>query len=151
MRSAHCPYQYSKEPIQSIQSIMCARYPTSDAKPSTCKTLPAKPLSKHVAIQSLAIQIPQTLQKRRRQALLRWTLRRILLAINLLLHCLPIGAFGTHIPLHVGDVVEFGDIAILLHVWAFVFGHGGEQVFDDFVWDEGVAEVELCYVWLFSN
>jgi hypothetical protein len=73
--------------------------------------------------------------------------QRILLAVNLL-NRTTIRSFLTHIPLHIGDVVEFGDVAVFLHVWAFVFGHGGEEVFDDFVWDERVAEVEFCYVGL---
>jgi hypothetical protein len=35
-----------------------------------------------------------------------------------------------------------------LHVWAFVLGHGGNEIVDDFVWHKGMSEVELCDVWL---
>jgi hypothetical protein len=35
-----------------------------------------------------------------------------------------------------------------LHVGALVLWHGGEKVFDDFVGDEGVAEVEFGDIWL---
>ena len=58
------------------------------------------------------------------------------------------GGGGAHVALHVGDVVELGDVAVFLHVRAFVLGHAGDEVVDDFVGDEGVAEVELCDVWL---
>ena len=39
-------------------------------------------------------------------------------------------------------------MAILLQIWSFVRRHAGEEVFDELVGDEGVAEVELGYVWL---
>jgi len=55
---------------------------------------------------------------------------------------------AAHVSLHVGDIVKFGYVAVVLHVWAFVFGHGGEQIVDDFVRDERVTEVEFCDVWL---
>jgi hypothetical protein len=29
-----------------------------------------------------------------------------------------------------------------------MFGHGGEQIFNDFVGDEGMSEVEFCDIWL---
>jgi hypothetical protein len=89
---------------------------------------------------------PKALHKRRRK---KFSLRqqRILVAIDLL-NRTPIRALSTHVPLHIGDVVKLGDVAVFLHIWAFVLWHGGEEVFDDFVWDEGVAEVELCDVGL---
>jgi len=68
---------------------------------------------------------------------------RILSAVNL---AVAISAIAAHVALHVGDVVELRYIAVFLHVWAFVLRHGGEEVFDDFVGDEGVAEVEFCDV-----
>ena len=75
------------------------------------------------------------------------TVRRMLLAIGML-HPTSIGVGSAHVPLHVGDVVEFGNIAIFLHVWALVLGHGGKKVVDDLVRDERMSEVELCDIWL---
>ena len=45
--------------------------------------------------------------------------------------------------LHEADVIELGQIAVFQHVGAFMLGHGLDQVFDDFVGDKGMAEVEL--------
>lgn len=73
---------------------------------------------------------------------------RVLLAVDLRLGNGAVGAVGAHVSLHVGDVVEFGYVAVFCHVRAFVLGHGGKEVVDDFVWDEGVAEVEFGDVWL---
>jgi hypothetical protein len=67
---------------------------------------------------------------------------RILSAIDLAV------AFAAHVSFHIGDVVELGGVAVFLHVWAFVLRHGGDEVLDDFVGDERVAEVELCDIWL---
>lgn len=69
--------------------------------------------------------------KRRRQKLS--SKPRILSTIDLAIAVAPVTA---HVSLHVGDVVKFGNIAVFLHVWAFVLGHGGDEVFDDFVGDE---------------
>jgi hypothetical protein len=52
----------------------------------------------------------------------------------------PIAA---HVALHIRNIVELGNVAVLLHIWALVLGHGGEEVFNDFVGDERVAEVEF--------
>jgi hypothetical protein len=71
---------------------------------------------------------------------------RILSAAIYLATTVP--SVAAHVSLHVGDVVELGNIAIFLHVWPFMLRHGGEQVFNDFVGDERVAEVELCDIWL---
>jgi hypothetical protein len=58
---------------------------------------------------------------------------------------------AAHITLHVSDVVELCDVAVFLHVGAFVFGHRGDEIFDDFVGDKGMAEVHFCDVWLHRN
>jgi hypothetical protein len=63
---------------------------------------------------------------------------RILSAIDL---TVTVTGGPAHVSLHIGDVVEFGYVAVFLHVGALVRGHGGDEVFDDFVGDEGVAEV----------
>jgi hypothetical protein len=55
---------------------------------------------------------------------------------------------AAHVALHVGDVVELCDVAVFLHVGSFVLGHGGDEVFDNFVGDERMAEVHFCDVWL---
>ena len=73
---------------------------------------------------------------------------RVLLAVDLRLGSGAVGAVGAHVPLHVCDVVEFGNVTVFCHIWAFVLGHGGEEVVDDFIGDEGVAEVEFGDVWL---
>lgn len=51
---------------------------------------------------------------------------------------------------HEADVVELGQIAVLEHVGAFMLGHGLDQVFDDFVGDERMTEVEFGDVGLLS-
>ena len=53
-----------------------------------------------------------------------------------------------HVSLHVSDVVKLGHVPVLLHIRALVFGHRLDEVLDDLVGDEGVAEVEFCDVWL---
>jgi hypothetical protein len=70
---------------------------------------------------------------------------RILSAINLAV----VGAlFAAHVALHVGDVVELGNVAVFLHIGAFVLGHRRDEVFNNFVGDERVAEIEFCDIWL---
>jgi hypothetical protein len=56
--------------------------------------------------------------------------------------------FAAHVALHVGDVVELRDVTVFLHVGAFVLGHRGDEIFDDFVGDERMAEIHFCDVWL---
>lgn len=68
---------------------------------------------------------------------------RILSTIHLLRF-----TFGVHVALHVGNVIVLGEIAVFLHVWPLVLRHGRNEVFDDFVRDERVAEVQLGNVWL---
>lgn len=51
---------------------------------------------------------------------------------------------------HEADVVELGQITVLEHVGALMLGHGLDQVFDDFVGDERMAEIEFGDVWLLS-
>lgn len=76
--------------------------------------------------------------------------RRMLLAIGLPIAA-SVGVGSAHVTLHIGDVVEFGNVAILLHIWAPVLGHGGKKVVNDLVRDEGVSEIELCDVWLYDE
>jgi hypothetical protein len=91
-------------------------------------------------------QIPTNSHERRR--IKPTPLPRILpSAINLHTR-LPILRFPAHVPLHIRDVVKLGNVAILLHVRALVAWHGSDEVLDDFVWDERVAEVEFGDVWL---
>ena len=52
-------------------------------------------------------------------------------------------AAAAHVPLHVGDVVEFGHVAVFLHVGALVLGHAGDEVVDDLVRDERVTKVKF--------
>lgn len=49
---------------------------------------------------------------------------------------LAVPSVAAHVSLHIGDVVELGDVAVFLHVGSFVFRHGGDEVFDDFVGDK---------------
>lgn len=72
---------------------------------------------------------------------------RVLFAVYLFCN-VAIGTGGAHVPLHIGDVVKLRNVAVFLHIWALMFGHGGEQVFNDFVGDEGMSEVEFCDIWL---
>ena len=53
--------------------------------------------------------------------------------------------------LHKADVVVFRQVAVFLQVRAAVGGHGLEEVFDEVVRDEGVAEVELGDVGLLEG
>lgn len=59
-------------------------------------------------------------------------------------------AFRIHVPLHVSDVIVLRDIAILLHIRTLVLGHSSDKIIDDFIRNEGVAEVKLCNIWLSS-
>jgi hypothetical protein len=90
------------------------------------------------------IQSRQSLHKSRREPV---PFRLILLAVDLL-SAVAVGAIRTHVSFHIGNVVEFGYVAVFLHVGACVFGHCREKVLDDFVWNKRVAEVEFCDVWL---
>lgn len=71
----------------------------------------------------------------------------ILLAVDLCC-AVAVAAIGTHVPLHVGDVVKLGYVAVFLHVWAFVLGHSGEEILNDFVGDKRMSQIELCDIWL---
>jgi hypothetical protein len=53
-----------------------------------------------------------------------------------------------HVAFHISDVIELGHVAVFLHIRAFVLGHTGDEVVDDFVRDEGVTEVEFGDIWL---
>jgi hypothetical protein len=70
---------------------------------------------------------------------------RILSAVDL---AVVNALFAAHVSLHVCDVVELCDVAVFLHVGTFVLGHRGDEVFDDFIGDERVTEIEFCDVWL---
>lgn len=70
------------------------------------------------------------------------TVRRMLLAIGML-SATAVGVGSSHVPLHVGDVVEFGHVAVFLHVGALVLGHAGDEVVDDLVRDERVTKVKF--------
>lgn len=61
------------------------------------------------------------------------------------------GIFTKRHLLHEGDVVIFSDIAVLAKIRPFVWGHGGFELVDDLVRDEGMAEVELCDVRLWKS
>jgi hypothetical protein len=56
--------------------------------------------------------------------------------------------FAAHVALHVGDVVELCNVTVFLHIGAFVFGHRGDEIFNDFVGDKRMAEIHFCDVWL---
>jgi hypothetical protein len=89
-------------------------------------------------------QLDQQSYQRRRQKLP--PLPRILTpAINLRLATLR---FPAHIPFHIRNIVELGNIAVLLHIRSFVAGHRGDEVFDDFIGHERVAEIKFGDVWL---
>jgi hypothetical protein len=70
---------------------------------------------------------------------------RILSAVDL---AVVDALFAAHVSLHVSDVVELGNVAVFLHVRTFVLGHRGDEVFDNFIGDERMAEIEFCDVWL---
>lgn len=57
-----------------------------------------------------------------------------------------------HVPsrhlLHEADVVVFRQVAVFLQIRPFVGRHAGEEVLDELVGDEGVAEVDFGYVGL---
>lgn len=50
--------------------------------------------------------------------------------------------------LHEADVVVFRQVAVFLQIRPFVGGHASEEVLDELVGDEGVAEVDFGYVGL---
>lgn len=50
--------------------------------------------------------------------------------------------------LHEADIIELGQVPILLQVRALVRGHRVDEVGDEVVRNEGVAEVEFRDVWL---
>ena len=64
------------------------------------------------------------------------------------------GARATGDILHKADVIEFRQVAVFLQIGSFMWGHAGEEAFDEVVRDEGVAEVELgdvgLLLWLVS-
>lgn len=102
-----------------------------------------------VIIQSfLTSQAPS--HKSRSEVALDFKTRRGLVAIDLL-GTPSIGMSSAHIPLHVGNVVELGNITVFLHVWAFVLRHGRKKVINDLIRYKGVPEVKLCDVWLFQG
>lgn len=49
---------------------------------------------------------------------------------------------------HEADVVELGQIPVLEKVRTFMLRHCLDQMFDDFVWNERMSEVELGNIWL---
>ena len=53
--------------------------------------------------------------------------------------------------LHEAHVVVFREVAIFLQIGPAVGGHGGEEVGDEVVGDEAVAEVEFGYVGLLGG
>jgi hypothetical protein len=61
---------------------------------------------------------------------------RVLSAVHL---AVAVSFVGAHVPLHVGDVVVFGNVPVLLHVWAAVLRHCRQEVIDDFIRDERVS------------
>jgi hypothetical protein len=74
-----------------------------------------------------------------------YSVPRILSTIDL---AVVLSSFATHVSFHVRDVIELGCVAIFLHVGAFVLGHGGYEILDDFVGDKRMAEIEFRNVWL---
>lgn len=55
---------------------------------------------------------------------------------------------GLHHGVHERDVVIFGDLAVLLRIGPVVFGHGHQQVINQFIWDQRVSQVQFRDVWL---
>lgn len=56
-------------------------------------------------------------------------------------------AFFSHL-LHEADIVILGQVSILKEIGAIVRGHRLDQMLDDFVGDERMAEVKLSHVGL---
>jgi hypothetical protein len=61
---------------------------------------------------------------------------RVLSAVHL---AVAVSFVGAHVPLHVGDVVVFGNVPVLLHVRAAMLRHCRQEVVDDFIRDERVS------------
>ena len=53
---------------------------------------------------------------------------------------------AVHEVVHIRDVVEFGYSAVLVQIWALVWRHGLGEVCNDFVWHQGMAEIEFSDV-----
>lgn len=61
---------------------------------------------------------------------------------------LPIAVIAAHVSLHIGNVIVFWQIAVLLEIWTLMLGHGCNQVVDDLVRNKRVPEVEFSNIWL---
>ena len=64
---------------------------------------------------------------------------------------LAVVAATTHVALHVSDVVVFRNVAVFLHIRALVRRHMRDKILDDFVWHEGMSEIELGDVFLVTS
>lgn len=50
---------------------------------------------------------------------------RVLLAVHFFDN-IAVCTVSAHVPLHVGNVVKFGNVAVFLHIWALVLRHSGD-------------------------
>lgn len=49
---------------------------------------------------------------------------------------------------HEAHVVIFSQLPLFMEIGALVLRHRLDEVFDQLVWNQRVAEIKLCYVWL---
>lgn len=61
---------------------------------------------------------------------------------------LSVAVLSAHVSLHVGYVVVFWYLTVFLQIGALVLRHSGDEIFNDFIGDEGMTEVELGNVGL---
>lgn len=59
-----------------------------------------------------------------------------------------IGCGAAHILLHKGDVVVLFQVSVFLQVGSVVLWHCPDQIFDKFVGNERVSEIEFGDIWL---
>lgn len=57
-----------------------------------------------------------------------------------------LGPSAIHIPLHVGNVVELGNVTVFLEVGALMLRHRLHEILNDFVRDKRVPKVEFSHV-----
>ena len=67
----------------------------------------------------------QTLYKRWGEKNPMLEIGRVLLAVHFFDN-IAVCTVSAHVPLHVGNVVKFGNIAVFLHIWTLVLRHGGD-------------------------